>query len=42
MLLQLELRADELGGCTEGSAEEAQLRDISVAITTYEAARGRP
>jgi hypothetical protein len=32
-------RADELHGCTEGSAEEAELGSIADALTAYELMR---
>ena len=35
----LVLRADKLEGCTEGSEEEAELKNIVGAVTAYEAKR---
>jgi hypothetical protein len=39
MFALLIARADELGGCTEGSAEEKELESIVNAIEAYEAKR---
>jgi hypothetical protein len=35
----LVLRADKLGGCTEGSDEEAELKMIAETVMSYEAKR---
>ena len=35
----LVFRADKLGGCTEGSDEEAELKTIAETVRTYELKR---